>query len=335
MKKLNGSVLFALVMFLTGCEGSLPVVSESSTNSGTVVQRAAAAPLTMHDNVARLNHSDPTERAWAAYQLGKLGSAASPAILQLIALLQDETSVVLSRYLGGGYHSSNATTPGEEACQTLVKIGHNAVPALQQAVHDPKPVVRQLAAKSLGQIGELDSIAVLIPLLDDSDRQVRAIAALALGSYRHPQAAQLILEALPNAKPGMRAGMVYALAQINDVLVVPVLIQRYPQEQVDVRAAIIFALGRLRDGEAIETLLQGLHDADEIVRANAANALGNYYTPRTMNALITSLSDPSDRVREAALDTLQQLSGMQFSPDSDRWRQWWQQQQANIPPPAK
>jgi len=53
-----------------------------------------------------------------------------------------------------------------------------------------------------------------------------------------------------------------------------------------------------------------------------------------MAALISSLDDPSERVRDAALESLQLVSGMQLSHDSDRWRQWWQQQQANVPPHA-
>lgn len=312
----------------------MPVTPLPASGNEQSPQPVAAASRIIQDNVVRLTDSDPNERAWAAYQLGKFGDTARAAIPPLITLLQDNTPVLLSRYLGGGYHSSNASTPGEEACQALVKIGHDAVPALQQAIRDDQAMVRQLAAKALGQIGELNSIVVLLPLLDDPDRQVRALTALALGGYRHPQAAQIIVDAFPTATPGMRIGMVYALGQINNVLVVPMLIQRYPQEQADVRAAIMYALGQLRDGEAIETLLQGLHDTDEVVRANAANALANYYNPRTMDALIGSLDDPAARVRDAALEALQLVSGMQFSHDSSRWRLWWHQQQANIPPPA-
>lgn len=330
MRKTCALLLFASLTVINGCAdvSSEPSFASSDVNAP---QHAVAPNYMLQDKLARLNDADPNERAWAAYQLGKFGDAAATAIPALLQLLQDDTPVLLSRYLGGGYHSSNASTPGEEACQALVKIGHDAVSALQQHLRADKAVVRQLAAKALGQIGELSSIPELLPLLDDPDRQVRAFAALALGSYRHPQAAKLIIDALPTAKPGMRAGMVYALGQINDVLAVPILIQQYPQEDVDVRAAIMYALGRLRDGEAIATLLQGLRDTDEVVRANAANALVYYSNPRTMNALITALDDPSDRVRETALEALQQLTGAELSLDSKRWRLWWQQQQTNIP----
>ncbi len=330
MQKTFALLLLTSLAVINGCADVLTEAPLASADA-RVPQHAVAPDYMLQDKMVRLNDADPNERAWAAYQLGKFGDTAATAIPALLQLLQDDTPVLLSRYLGGGYHSSNASTPGEEACQSLVKIGHDAVPALQRALRSDKAVVRQLAAKALGQIGELGSIPELLPLLEDSDRQVRAFAALALGSYRHPQAAKLIVDALPAAKPGMRAGMVYALGQINDVLVVPILIQRYPQEDVDVRAAIMYALGRLRDGEAIETLLLGLHDSDEVVRANAANALVYYYNPRTMSALINALDDPSDRVRDTALEALQQLTGAELSLDSKRWRQWWQQQQSNIP----
>lgn len=310
----------------------------NSPNTASVTARAAettagkSIPPVVRDKLQRMTNSDPQERAWAAYQLGKIGPAATAAIPALVELLRDDSAVLLSRYVGGGYQSSSASSPGEEAAQALAKIGNEAVPALTAALQQPSPVTRRFAVRALGQIGELRTIPAMLPLFDDEDRQVRAAVAIALGNYRHPQAAQLILDALPAATVRARSGMVYALGQINDVIAVPVLIERVAHEEVDVRVAIMHALGRLRDGRAIETLLQGLLDSDDIVRANAANALSNYYQPEVIGALIKVLTDTSSRVREASHESLQNMSGQQLPPDPAIWQQWWQQQQAASKP---
>jgi HEAT repeat protein len=291
-------------------------------------------PQLVRDGIVRLRDPDPVERALAAHQLGKLGPGATDAIKPLLQLLADDASVLLSSYLGGGYRSSDATSPGEEAAQALVKIGHTAVEYLIPSVKDPNPTVRRLATKALGQLGELASIPVLLLLLDDTDREVRAAAAIGLGSYRHPLAAQTILDALAKAKPSARADMVYALAQINDVIVVPALLTRAASEAVEVRAAIMYALGRLRDARGMDVLLQGLQDEDELVRANAAFALHAYFSPRTIEALLGALEDKSERVRAAAQEALQLTSGTQQAQDRQAWRAWWVRQQLKMTTPS-
>ncbi len=328
--------LFLLAtLLLCACETQPTKPSEQGAelNIDTKAKKSNSSQI-VRDKLARLNDTDPVERALAAHQLGKFGPGAAEAIKPLMQLLTDDTAVLLSSYLGGGYRSSDATTPGEEAAQALAKIGHAAAAELIQALKDPNPTVRRLAAKALGQLGDLKSIPILLKLLEDSDRQVRAAAAISLGSYHHPLAAQTILDALPNAQPAVRAGMVYALAQINDVIVVPALLTRAGSEELEVRAAIMYALGRLRDARGIDVLLQGLKDDDEFVRANAAFALHAYFSPRTVEALLGALEDKSDRVREAAQEALQLNSGIQQTRDSQAWRVWWLQQQQKMITPS-
>lgn len=330
-----GLCTLVAVPFLCACETQPSKPSEQGVqiNIETKAKKSSSSQI-VRDKLARLNDLDPIERALAAHQLGKFGSAAAEAITPLMQLLADDTAVLLSSYLGGGYRSSDATTPGEEAAQALAKIGHAAAESLIQGLKDPNPTVRRLAAKALGQLGDLKSIPVLLKLLEDGDRQVRAAAAISLGSYHHPLAAQTILDALPDAKPAVRAGMVYALAQINDVIVVPALLARALSEEIEVRAAIMYALGRLRDARGINVLMQGLKDDDELVRANAAFALHAYFSPRTVEALLRALEDKSDRVREAAQEALQLMSGTQQIQDSQAWRAWWAQQQQKMTTPS-
>jgi len=278
------------------------------------------------DKILRLHHDDPVERAWAAYQLAKLGRGAAPAVPYLIKMLADDTPVLLSRYLGGGFHSSSDTTPAKEASRTLAKIGEPAIQGLVAAMASPNEDIRRLAVKSMGQISDVNSIEDLIGALSDPSRRVQAGAAIALGNYRHPIASQRLTEVFPTVEPKIRVHLVYALSQINDIIAVPFLMNQFAQQTPDVRAAIALALGKLRDARALPTLLTAAQDDDEIVRANGLYALSSFYTPVVIDTLINSLDDPVQRVREAAAEALNQLTGLKLGPVKQNWLSWWETQ---------
>ncbi|MGD8785626.1 MAG: HEAT repeat domain-containing protein [Thioalkalispiraceae bacterium] len=275
------------------------------------------------DKIMRLHHQDPVERAWAAYQLAKLGRGAAPAVPYLIRLLNDATPVLLSRYLGGGFHSSSDTTPALEASRTLAKIGDPAIKALTRAMLSDEEEVRRLAVKALGQIGDIQSIDSLIKALSDPSRRVQATAAIALGSYRHPVASQRLTEEFTRVSPGVRIHLVYALSQINDIIAVPFLIKQFAEQTPDVKASIALAFGKLRDARALSTLVSAVGDNDEIVRANAFYALSSFYTPKVIDVLIGGLDDPVQRVREAASEALTEVTGMKLGTDKQKWLSWW------------
>jgi HEAT repeat protein len=327
---------FFSILALTACAttqpqtfdaGSLPSQSEMAAKLAQ-----GSMPRELREQIIRLHSRDPKQRAAAASHLGKMAMSAGPAVPYLIRLLQDDTPVQLSHYLGGGYYSSTDTTPAEEASRALAEIGGSAADALVFALKDPHPGVRRLAAKALGQIGEISSVNFLIGLLNDSDRGVRATAAIALGNYRHPMAAQKIMDAYPHANASARTDMIFALAHIDDILAVPFLIKQARDPDPDVRAAIMLALGKLRDARGIPALLVGLKDRDEITRANAAYALGAYYSPEVVAALINALSDRAARVKEAAVESLAGMTGVNYGNDQTKWQDWWREQRKAMQP---
>jgi HEAT repeat protein len=296
----------------------------------------ASMPNELREQIIRLYSRDPKQRAQAASHLGKMAMGAGPAVPYLIRLLRDNTPVQVSHYLGGGYTSSVETTPSEEASHALAEIGDPATNALLLALQDPHADVRRLAAKALGQVGEIGAVDFLIKLLDDPDRGVRATAAIALGNYRHPMAAQKIMDAYAaGASVAARTDMIFALAHINDVLAVPFLMARANDPVTDIRAAVMLALGKLRDARVIPTLLNGIKDSDEITRANAAYALGAYFSPAVVDALITALADTASRVRQAAAESLTGMTGMNFGVDQSKWQAWWREQRKQMQPAQK
>lgn len=323
------------IMSLGGCvaTGNQTFLDTLPSQEEVAARLAKASfPRELREQIVRLHHPQAVERAAAATQLAKMGRGAAPAVPYLIRLLQDDTPVQLSRYLGGGFHSSSETTPAEESSRALAKIGEPASNALILALNAPQADVRRLAAKALGQIGDVKAVEFLLALLEDPDPGVRATTALALGNYRNPVAVQKIIQAFPAASARARADMVYALSHINDLLAVPFLMEQAKDQNPDVRAAIMLALGKLRDGNVVPVLLTGITDEDEIVRANAAYALGAYYTKPVIDALIIALADPVPRVKEAAAESLASLTGINFGADQSKWQSWWRTQQEEMQP---
>ena len=331
------TLIMFLAMSLSACAvnkdsfntSELPTESQVSTRLAE-----ASLPKELRVQIIRLHSREPLERASAAGHLGNMGVGAAAAVPYLVRLLADNTPTQLSRYLGGGYYSSTETTPGEEASRALAEIGDPASNALLFALQDTRPEVRRLAAKALGQIGDIRAIDFLIALLGDPDRGVRATAAIALGNYRHPMAAQKIMDAYPKAGVSARMDLIFALAHINDILAVPFLIQHAKDPEPDIRAAIMLALGKLRDARVIPSLLLGIQDSDEITRANAAYSLGMYYSPEVVDALIKALADPAQRVREAALESLSTMTGVNYGNDQKKWQTWWREQRQQMQTPG-
>jgi len=321
-------ILFSLL--LSACVLN-PVQQTPDTEEVSASERKHAieqlkAPVQLKDNMLRLYDSDPVKRVWAAYQLAKLGQGAAPAVPYLGDLLQDDTPVIMSRYLGGGFHSGTDTTPAEEAARSLAKIGQPSIELLIKKLSNPNPQVRRLAAKALGQTGNLSTVDALLQSLSDPDPTVRAAAAIALGSLHHPMVAQKLLDAYGTVNPDTQTHLIYAMSQINDIIVVPFLVENFSTQTPEVRAAIVHALGKIRDARAIETLLLALKDQDEIVRANAAFALSSFYSVPIMDALIAQLSDEVPPVRAAAMEALSALTSLNFGQDPDKWRTWWEQE---------
>jgi HEAT repeat protein len=336
--KFTGIAVVLSGWLLAGCVTSVttpPDAPEHRTASNVQEREAIEklkVPRRFKDDLLRLYDADPVERAWGAYQISKQGAAAAPAVPYLTELLDDDNEVLLSRYLGSGFHSSAATTPADEAARALAKIGTPAVDALTQKLKDPNPQVRRRVTKALGQTGSMSTVDALLQTIEDPDPRVRAAAAIALGSLRHPIVAQRLMDAYASTPPDRQSHLIYAMSQINDIIVVPFLIEQYASANADTRAAIVLALGKLRDARAIELLLKAVQDEDEIVRANAAFGLGAFYTEPVMSTLLFALDDSVEGVRNAAVESLRALSGLDFGQDKQKWNDWWQHQRDAIKP---
>ena len=119
----------------------------------------------------------PAARYPAAYALGRIGSAATPAVEQLRALTTSPDEMMSTVALW----SLLKITPGDRS------LFEQAIPALRKAIRAEREIVRLEAAVALGEIGA--AAAPAIPILElvseeDSSKPVRAAAAAAVAKIK-------------------------------------------------------------------------------------------------------------------------------------------------------
>mgnify|MGYP003881496055 CR=1 FL=1 len=220
-------------------------------------------PTYVRKEVEKLLSRDPVQRAYGAYNLGKMGKRAVYAIPFLIKILDDATWLERKergrgffRDLFSGYVS---TTPAEEAAEALVKIGKPAVEPLITALKDENRYVQTMAAEALGKIGDQRAVEPLITALkdvlkdeDDSERYLVSQSVVAFAAAE-------------------------ALSQIGKPAVEP-LISALKDENSDVRYYAAYAFSKMKDPwvvgpRAVEPLISLLKDRNRGTRWNALKAL--------------------------------------------------------------
>jgi thioesterase domain-containing protein len=135
--------------------------------------------------------------------------------------------------------------------------------ALLAALKDPNWLVRQGAAKALGQLGQTDAkvLDALLAALKDPDSDVRQGAAQALGQLGQPDAKVLdaLLAALKDPVSSVRQGGAQALGQLGqpDAKVVDALLAALKDPDSSVRQKAAQALVQLGQASTFKVLLKG------------------------------------------------------------------------------
>jgi hypothetical protein len=196
---------------------------------------------------ARLGHEEEIEGLSAAYELGRCGVEAVPA---LIAALRAETEAV-----------------PRNAAYAFNRIGRAAVPALLDASREADPAVRARALDILGDMGRAAAGAVpgLVERLqadEDEDPRRRAAEALGTAAQGGPPvgAPSLAAALLDDVSPEVRRNAALSLARIGPQAAdaVPALTRGMTDENHYVRGFSVFALQRIGTPEATRALIRHL-----------------------------------------------------------------------------
>jgi HEAT repeat protein len=218
--------------------------------------------------VQALRDPDKDQRAKAAIALGEMRLPNPTALAALAAALGDQDAEVR-----------------QKAGSALAAIGPNAIPFLIKALEHSNPLVRAVAATSLGQLSPADRAAIrpLIRALRDTEPSVRLQVAAALGHFGAAASAAVpgLIESLQSPSAELRSAAVRALGNIGapahpSVPALAAILGKYLKAKSTPRILeVVEALGRIGPaaGAAIPTLVETLKEEDSGARLQACWAL--------------------------------------------------------------
>ncbi len=287
---------------------------------------ARAGLIAVSDLEHLLADEDPETRRETTRLLHRLGVSAVPALL--VALEDDDRDVRREAaqalvWLRPALRSvvaalDDALQDEDPVVRDLVValLGSTgdpeAVPRLLRASRDTAPRVREAAADAFRNIGSAnpDVVQALIRALGDPEGRVAPIAATALASLGEPTVPALEA-ALPESPPAIQMHLVETLGRIGQGAAssAPVLAELVEAEDEKLRLSVIGALSDI--GRAGLPILVDALGSDRVdVRENAAIGIGYLVKEQdaeAIGALRDSMHDPSPRVRAKALRALARL----------------------------
>jgi len=147
-----------------------------------------------------------------------------------------------------------------------------AVPALADALDDRSRDVRMAAARSLGFLGAVDAIELLVAA-GVAGRVPRDVVGLALFDIGPPAVPRLV-ELSFHDDPEMRADAITLIGVLGTAGDAGVMLDHLADPSAEVRASTASSLGRLGAANARDALIAALDDRVPAVCAAAAHALG-------------------------------------------------------------
>ncbi len=154
-------------------------------------------------------------------------------------------------------------------------------------------------AQLCAEIDSLESIELLLRILDGSQPHYRDIVSEALPAFRDPQARERVAQELARNRKneGVRQWCARLLGSYGDEEHAEILVKALADDVPEVRAAAAQALGRIREPSAAKTLSRLALDEDAYVRAYALEALARIAPEVHGDLLRKALEDPDAGVR--------------------------------------
>lgn len=294
--------------------------------------------------VAELQSDNVSNRIHAARALVAVGASAAPALAHAMGPSQSEktTSAMIDAFVGlgsGAVPMMLALIRTEQSFELrhnpglhgLLKMGTNALPGLEQALHAPEWIIRGNVIDSLRILQhttetEKGCVRLLVQeAKTDEDEKLRAYAADALGysySWRRDQklapsdVRDGLHELLKDNNQKVRITAAYSLAkacQESSPEVLANLVEGLKQSDVELAYECVFAMNFLETNAAplLPELSKALQGGDDRIASEAANVLAKLGDPGFAPlAAAAAAFDP--KVRVSGLNALADL-GINFT----------------------
>lgn len=170
---------------------------------------------------------------------------------------------------------------------------------------------------------------------EEGNSRHRWIAIQVIGQIKSDEALDVLLKLTEDPQPAIRAAAVQGLANTNTTTASAKIATMLTDEAMLVRGAAADALGVLRDPTTVGDLARALDDPSNYYRGSSlwprrhyVMAMGNIGSDAAMPALIKCLDDRDPDVVTAALASMKQIMGYDFSEGRSQeehieaWQRW-------------
>lgn len=192
-------------------------------------------------------------------------------------------------------------------CEAFGAMGDGrALPVLLLALKDDVEL-KSTVVEALGNLGDTNAAAELLPLLDDGDKEVRQKTADALARIGGVACVpELMRVAEEDNTTEVRRSACAALGMIGDARAQTAILHALPQLGSDNEQAI-WALGHVADSNAIPALTDLLSDNEREARFAAAYALAEIGGAAAADAIAAHLEDKDEFARHGKACALAML----------------------------
>jgi len=196
---------------------------------------------------------------------------------------------------------------------------------IDRVLKDDSSLVRQYAAKTLGELENPQAVPALIKGLQDKNDGTFSECIVALAKINTPDGVEAAIDQAITVLQRGGERRKYSAASALDYSMfgerpsaskaVSALINVLGDPKNHTRSSAVRALGHIRAVRAVPALSKALMDEDADVRCAAANSLGKIGKPafESIPTLVKTLYDENDKVRNAAANAL----GMIAKPASE------------------
>lgn len=243
------------------------------------------------------------------------GSEVTRALVEAVALVPEETQVLLLESLGhrGDVAAAPALIawarrgPVATRCAALRSLVPLRQPSLltsvAASVKDPDPRVAEAAMMGLAGWPGREADDAVLWMLADADAKTRIAAMGAVGLRRISGAIPSLLKAAADSEPAEAGASFKVLGELGGAAEIPGVVSALSTTRALAAGenALIAICERQSDpAGSAEKLLPGLAAAKGEVKLTLLNALGSVAGPRALEALRAATTDADESVRETA-----------------------------------
>ncbi len=189
----------------------------------------------------------------------------------------------------------------ELAIEGFVELGEEGADLLLEAIKSPSPLIRENAARALGQIKTRHAVNILVDLLRDSEWRVRKSAVEALGEIGDRRAIEPLVYSLRDSVEKVQQQTVHALVSFGKLCTVPLLNALAREKNKFVLRAIILTLGEISDIKSVPAIIEHLRSSYFVVRRTAIKALMKF-GPQIKDLLVPTLSFNQSNIKPLLKD---------------------------------